>query len=68
VIDTVLNSDQAGALPTLYAATAADVVDGGYYVHADCSKHVVKSWDRRASPVRQEAKPMQDDSGSPVSR
>ncbi|MFP3564979.1 oxidoreductase [Paraburkholderia sp. SIMBA_030] len=31
LIDTLLNSDQAGALPTLYAATAADVVDGGYY-------------------------------------
>jgi hypothetical protein len=27
----LLNSDQAGALPTLYAATARDVVDGGYY-------------------------------------
>jgi len=30
-IDMLLNSDQAGALPTLYAATATDVVDGGYY-------------------------------------
>jgi NAD(P)-dependent dehydrogenase (short-subunit alcohol dehydrogenase family) len=30
-IDTLFNSDQAGALPTLYAATAAKVVDGGYY-------------------------------------
>ena len=27
----LLNSDQAGALPTLYAAKATDVVDGGYY-------------------------------------
>jgi NAD(P)-dependent dehydrogenase (short-subunit alcohol dehydrogenase family) len=30
-IGTMLNSDLAGALPTLYAATAPDVVDGGYY-------------------------------------
>jgi NAD(P)-dependent dehydrogenase (short-subunit alcohol dehydrogenase family) len=30
-IDMLLNSDQAGALPTLYAATATKVVDGGYY-------------------------------------
>ena len=30
-IGAALNSDAAGALPTLYAATAADVVDGGYY-------------------------------------
>lgn len=30
-IGAVLNSDFAGALPTLYAATGADVVDGGYY-------------------------------------
>ncbi|PLZ02909.1 short-chain dehydrogenase [Burkholderia sp. WAC0059] len=30
-IGAVLNSDLAGALPTLYAATAPDVVDGGYY-------------------------------------
>ncbi|WP_368042598.1 oxidoreductase [Paraburkholderia atlantica] len=31
LIDTLFNSDQTGALSTLYAATAADVVDGGYY-------------------------------------
>ncbi|WP_233859361.1 oxidoreductase [Paraburkholderia sp. HD33-4] len=31
LIDTLFNSDRAGALATLYAATAADVVDGGYY-------------------------------------
>jgi hypothetical protein len=31
LIDTLLNSDRAGALPTLYAATAADVTDGNYY-------------------------------------
>lgn len=30
-IGSVLNSELAGALPTLYAATASDVVDGGYY-------------------------------------
>jgi NAD(P)-dependent dehydrogenase (short-subunit alcohol dehydrogenase family) len=30
-IGAVLNSDLAGALPTLYAATASEVVDGGYY-------------------------------------
>ncbi|MGA3251412.1 MAG: oxidoreductase [Paraburkholderia sp.] len=30
-IGAVLNSELAGALPTLYAATAPDVVDGGYY-------------------------------------
>ena len=30
-IGAVLNSDLAGALPTLYAATAPDVLDGGYY-------------------------------------
>jgi NAD(P)-dependent dehydrogenase (short-subunit alcohol dehydrogenase family) len=30
-IGTVLNSDGEGALPTLYAATAAGVEDGGYY-------------------------------------
>ncbi|MFC0397959.1 oxidoreductase [Paraburkholderia rhizosphaerae] len=30
-IRAVMNSDVAGALPTLYAATAPDVVDGGYY-------------------------------------
>jgi NAD(P)-dependent dehydrogenase (short-subunit alcohol dehydrogenase family) len=31
VIGVVLNSDSEGALPTLYAATAADAKDGGYY-------------------------------------
>ncbi|CAB3774765.1 oxidoreductase [Paraburkholderia humisilvae] len=31
LIGTFLNSDVAGALPTLYAATAPAVVDGGYY-------------------------------------
>jgi NAD(P)-dependent dehydrogenase (short-subunit alcohol dehydrogenase family) len=31
VIGVFFNSDAAGALPTLYAATAPDVVDGGYY-------------------------------------
>jgi NAD(P)-dependent dehydrogenase (short-subunit alcohol dehydrogenase family) len=30
-IGVFFNSDAAGALPTLYAATAPDVVDGGYY-------------------------------------
>ncbi|WP_343672024.1 oxidoreductase [Paraburkholderia heleia] len=30
-IGAFLNSDVAGALPMLYAATAPDVVDGGYY-------------------------------------
>jgi NAD(P)-dependent dehydrogenase (short-subunit alcohol dehydrogenase family) len=30
-IGTFLNSDFDGALPTLYAATSNDVVDGGYY-------------------------------------
>jgi hypothetical protein len=27
----LLNSETGGALPTLYAATAADAVSGGYY-------------------------------------
>lgn len=31
LIGAVLNSELAGALPTLYAATGPDVVDGGYY-------------------------------------
>ena len=31
VIGIVLNTDAEGALPTLYAATAADAEDGGYY-------------------------------------
>jgi len=31
VIGIVLNTDAEGALPTLYAATATDVKDGGYY-------------------------------------
>jgi NAD(P)-dependent dehydrogenase (short-subunit alcohol dehydrogenase family) len=31
VIGIVLNSDAEGALPTLYAATSADAIDGGYY-------------------------------------
>jgi NAD(P)-dependent dehydrogenase (short-subunit alcohol dehydrogenase family) len=31
VIGIVLNSDAEGALPTLYAATASTVEDGGYY-------------------------------------
>ncbi|WP_345817046.1 oxidoreductase (plasmid) [Paraburkholderia sp. PREW-6R] len=31
LIGALLNSDEAGALPTLYAATSPDVVDGGYY-------------------------------------
>jgi NAD(P)-dependent dehydrogenase (short-subunit alcohol dehydrogenase family) len=31
VIDMVLNTDAEGALPTLFAATSAEVVDGGYY-------------------------------------
>lgn len=31
VIGIVLNTDSEGALPTLYAATARDVEDGGYY-------------------------------------
>jgi NAD(P)-dependent dehydrogenase (short-subunit alcohol dehydrogenase family) len=30
-IGAVLNTDYAGALPTLYAATSRDVNDGGYY-------------------------------------
>jgi NAD(P)-dependent dehydrogenase (short-subunit alcohol dehydrogenase family) len=30
-IGAVLNTDYAGALPTLYAATSRDVSDGGYY-------------------------------------
>ena len=30
-IGTFLNSDFAGALPTLYAATAPEVINGGYY-------------------------------------
>ncbi|GAC1431905.1 MAG: hypothetical protein NVSMB62_28860 [Acidobacteriaceae bacterium] len=30
-IGTFLNSEEEGAVPTLYAATAADVEDGGYY-------------------------------------
>lgn len=30
-IGTVLNTDAEGALPTLYAATASDAEDGGYY-------------------------------------
>ncbi|WP_144138102.1 SDR family oxidoreductase [Paraburkholderia sp. BCC1884] len=31
MIGALLNSDDAGALPTLYAATSPDVADGGYY-------------------------------------
>jgi NAD(P)-dependent dehydrogenase (short-subunit alcohol dehydrogenase family) len=31
VIGIFLNSDSEGALPTLYAATASDAVNGGYY-------------------------------------
>lgn len=31
LIGVFLNSDDAGALPTLYAATSPDVADGGYY-------------------------------------
>jgi NAD(P)-dependent dehydrogenase (short-subunit alcohol dehydrogenase family) len=31
LIGAVLNSDDAGALPTLYAATSPDVTGGGYY-------------------------------------
>src|SRR5580698_7743605 len=31
VIDILLNTDAEGALPTLYAATGADVADAGYY-------------------------------------
>ncbi|MFM0715699.1 oxidoreductase [Paraburkholderia strydomiana] len=31
VIGSLLNTDHAGALPTLYAATSPDVSDGGYY-------------------------------------
>jgi len=31
VIGTFLNTDAEGALPTLYAATAAEAEDGGYY-------------------------------------
>jgi NAD(P)-dependent dehydrogenase (short-subunit alcohol dehydrogenase family) len=30
-IGTLLNTEADGALPTLYAATASDVADGGYY-------------------------------------
>jgi NAD(P)-dependent dehydrogenase (short-subunit alcohol dehydrogenase family) len=30
-IGAVLNSDAEGAVPTLFAATSADAVDGGYY-------------------------------------
>jgi len=30
-IGAVLNTDDAGALPTVYAATSGEVVDGGYY-------------------------------------
>jgi NAD(P)-dependent dehydrogenase (short-subunit alcohol dehydrogenase family) len=30
-IGTLLNTDDAGALPTVYAATSADASDGGYY-------------------------------------
>ncbi|WP_246216943.1 oxidoreductase [Paraburkholderia panacisoli] len=30
-IGALLNTDYAGALPTLYAATSSDVSDGGYY-------------------------------------
>jgi NAD(P)-dependent dehydrogenase (short-subunit alcohol dehydrogenase family) len=31
LIGALLNSEDAGALPTLYAATSPDVTDGGYY-------------------------------------
>lgn len=31
LIGAILNSDDAGALPTLYAATSPDVTGGGYY-------------------------------------
>jgi NAD(P)-dependent dehydrogenase (short-subunit alcohol dehydrogenase family) len=31
LIGALFNSDSNGALPTLYAATAPDVIDGGYY-------------------------------------
>lgn len=31
VIELLLNTDAEGALPTLYAATSPDTVDGGYY-------------------------------------
>jgi hypothetical protein len=31
LIGALLNSDDAGALPTLYATTSPDVTDGGYY-------------------------------------
>ena len=31
VIGSLLNTDDAGALPTVYAATSPDVRDGGYY-------------------------------------
>jgi NAD(P)-dependent dehydrogenase (short-subunit alcohol dehydrogenase family) len=31
VIGSLLNTDAEGALPTLFAATSPDVVDGGYY-------------------------------------
>jgi len=31
VIDTLLNTDAEGALPTLFAATSADAESGGYY-------------------------------------
>jgi hypothetical protein len=30
-IGALLNSEEQGALPTLFAATAPEVVDGGYY-------------------------------------
>jgi len=30
-IGALLNSDSGGAVPTLFAATSAEVVDGGYY-------------------------------------
>jgi hypothetical protein len=67
-IDTLLNCDQAGALPTLYGAAAIKVVDGGYYGPRGLFETRGQVWDRRASPVMQETKPMQDESGRPVSR
>lgn len=30
-IELILNTDAEGALPTLYAATSSDAIDGGYY-------------------------------------
>jgi hypothetical protein len=30
-IGALLNSEAEGAVPTLFAATSSDVVDGGYY-------------------------------------